>query len=371
MDPVLRTDRVSAVAASHHQQATTCTRSSLARGLEARCLACLPKADLHLHLEGAMRYRTLSDLARRNGEHRPPALGGHVTFDAFKDLYRYAVSVIRSPRDLHRLVHEAVEDAANCGAVWIEPQFNPTNYVPALFSRPEDVLEFVLEAAAEAARRYGVGIGMMLAASRNRDPRHVTALAHLAVRHAERGVVAFGLAGDECAADAEQFVEAFAIVRRAGLICAPHAGEFAGAPKILAVLDALVPDRIAHGVRAAESQALMGRLAGTPVTLDVSLHSNFRLRVVPSIGQHPLPILLDHGIRCTLGSDDPLLFGSDLLAEYLSARSELSLTDSQLAGIALTSISASGAPPSLIENAKARIAAWLSAVPGTATCSST
>jgi adenosine deaminase len=316
-----------------------------------------------LHLEGAMRYQMLSDLARRNGELPPPPIGRRATFDAFKEFYRYAVSVIRKPQDLHRLVHEVAEDAALSGAVWIEPQFNPTNYAPTLFPRPEDVLEFVLGAAAAAARRYQVGIGMMLAASRNRDPRHVTALAHLAVRYAGRGVVAFGLAGDERAADAEQFIEAFAIARRAGLICAPHAGEFAGVPKILAVLDALVPDRIAHGVRAAESVALVERLAGTPVTLDVSLHSNVRLGVVPSIGQHPLPILLDHGIRCTLGSDDPLLFGNDLLAEYLAARSALFLTDSQLAGIALTSISASGAPPSLIEDSEARIAAWLSAVP--------
>jgi adenosine deaminase len=353
--------------ASHHQQAAGCSRSGHARGAEGRCLVCLPKADLHLHLEGAMRHQTLSEVARYGGELPPPPLGGHATFDAFKDLYRYAVNMIRSPRDLHRLVHEVVEDAANCGAVWIEPQFNPTNYAPALFPHPEDVLEFVLEAAAEAALRHRVGIGLMLTASRNRDSRHVTALAHLAARYAGRGVVAFGLAGDEHAADADQFSEAFAIVRRAGLISAPHAGEFAGVPKILAALDVLVPDRIAHGVRAVSSVALMDRLARIPVTLDVSLHSNVRLGVVPSIGGHPLPILLDHGIRCTLGSDDPLLFGNDLLAEYLAARSELSLTDNQLAAIALTSISASGAPPSLIEDARARIAAWLSAVPGAVT----
>jgi adenosine deaminase len=226
-----------------------------------RCLSCLPKADLHLHLEGAMRRQQLTEMAHRNGR-LAPQLSEHADFDALSRLYRFVVSLIGRPQDLRRLVREAAEDAAGCGAVWIEPQFNPMNYSPAVRPRPEDVMELVLEAAADASRESGVGVGIMLAASRSRGPQHVSALARLAARYAGRGVVAFGLAGDERAAGAGQFTEAFAVARNAGLICAPHAGEFLGAAHLQSAVDELAPRRIAHGIRAAESPALMDHLVG-------------------------------------------------------------------------------------------------------------
>src|SRR6185503_5808860 len=115
-----------------------------------------------------------------------------------------------------------------------------------------------------------VGVGAMLVASRNRDPRRATVLARLAGHYAHLGVAAFGLAGDEHAAGIEEFTEAFRIAKQAGLILAPHVGEFTGADHIDAAIGALAPDRIAHGVRAVESAPLMELLAETPVTLDVS-----------------------------------------------------------------------------------------------------
>lgn len=339
----------------------TTTTKGLATGDE-RCLTCLPKADLHLHLEGAMRQETLSEFATRYNVPVPTA-DRDATFDNFQRRYRHAVSLIRTPENLRRVAEEVVQDARASGAVWIEPQFNPTTYAPSMFPHAEEALEFILDASAQAAERHRVGVGAMLVASRNRDPRRATMLARIAAKYAHLGVAAFGLAGDERAAGIEEFTEAFRIAKQAGLILAPHVGEFTGADQIGVAIDALGPDRIAHGVRAIDSVRLMELLAETRITLDVSLRSNLHLGVVRSLREHPLPALLNHGVRCTLGSDDPLLLGTDLVAEYASARRDLRLSDEECAEIASTSLSASAAPTALIKDARGQIHSWLLAAP--------
>ncbi|WP_309485280.1 adenosine deaminase [Streptomyces sp. WELS2] len=316
----------------------------------------LPKADLHLHLEGAMRPRTLADLATAYAE-PTPQVGCYRSFDEFQRCYREVVKLIRTRSDMRRLVREVIEDAAASGAVWIEPHFNPTTYAPALGSA-EDVLDLVVDTGAAAGRPLGVGFGLTLSASRNRDPRAAAVLARLAADYAGRGVVAFGLTGDEATTPPEAFSEAFAIARDAGLIIAPHAGELMGEASIRGTLDVLFPDRIAHGVRAVEHPALMERLANEQITLDVCLTSNRVLGVVKHIQEHPLLHLLESGVQCSLGSDDPLLLKTNVLAEYQIARTHLSMTDQQLAAIAATSLRSSGAPTEFIAKTFTEIDAW-------------
>ncbi|MFE5593061.1 adenosine deaminase [Streptomyces sp. NPDC056549] len=322
-----------------------------------RTLANLPKADLHLHLEGAMRPGTLADLASTYAE-PPPQVSCYRSFEEFQHRYRAVVKLIRTRSDMRRLVREVVEDAAASGAVWIEPHFNPTTYAPALGSA-EDVLDLVLDTGTAAGRPIGVGFGLTLGASRNRDPRDAAVLARLAAEYAGRGVVAFGLTGDEAATPPEAFSEAFAIARDAGLIIAPHAGELRGGPSIHSTLDALSPDRIAHGIRAVEHPALMERLAIERITLDVCLTSNRVLGVVKHIEEHPLLHLMESGVPCSLGSDDPLLLNTSVLAEYQIARTQLSMTDQQLAAMASTSIQSSGAPTDFIAQTLTGIEAWM------------
>ncbi|MEU6254319.1 adenosine deaminase [Streptomyces sp. NPDC047043] len=322
-----------------------------------RTLANLPKADLHLHLEGAMRPGTLADLASTYAEPKPQ-VGCYRSFDAFQHCYRAVVKLIRTRSDMRRLVREVVEDAAASGAVWIEPHFNPTTYAPALGSA-EDVLDLVLDTGTAAGRPIGVGFGLTLGASRNRDPRDAAVLARLAADYAGRGVVAFGLTGDEAATPPGAFSEAFTIARDAGLIIAPHAGELMGGPSIRSTLDTLSPDRIAHGIRAVEKPALMEQLATDRITLDVCLTSNRVLGVVNHMEEHPLPRLLKSGVPCSLGSDDPLLLNTSVLTEYQIARTQLSMTDQQLAAMASTSIQSSGAPTDFIAQTLTGIEAWM------------
>jgi adenosine deaminase len=124
-------------------------------------------------------------------------------------------------------------------------------------------------------------------------------------------------------------------------------------------LDALGANRVQHGVRAVEDAELVRRLAASPVCLDVCPTSNVLLSVVPDIAAHPLPALLETGVRCSLNADDPLLFGPNLLEEYELVRTQMGLDDATLAHVATCSIDASGAPDDVKRNARAGIAAWL------------
>ena len=322
-----------------------------------RPLATLPKAHLHLHLEGGMRPTTLVELAERAGMEVPP-IRGYGNFAAFSDMYRAACAVLQTPADLARLIHEVVQDAASAGAVWIEPALYPPLHADRL-GPPAGVLDMAVDAGREAAAATGVGVGWIVAADRTRPPEEAVELSELAARHADDGVVAFGLANDEAPFPPEPFADAFAIARSAGLLSTPHAGELAGPESVRGALEALQPRRIQHGVRAAEDPVLVHRLADEHVCLDVCPTSNLLLAVVDDLAHHPLPRLLRAGVPCSVNADDPLLFGSGLLEEYTVCRDRMGLDDHQIARIAVASVRYSGAPEELRRAAMSGIDAWM------------
>jgi adenosine deaminase len=327
-----------------------------------RDLQALPKAHLHLHLEGGMRMATLRELAARYGIPLPP-VGSYTSFTEFALLYEAACEVMRTHDDLRRLMRESVEDAAAAGAVWLEPGVRPTLH-RGKFGGDADVLETLLEEGRTSGGELGVGVGVLMTVDRTAPLAIAFEEAELAVAYRDDGVVSFGLANDEVGHPPEGFVEPFAMAREAGLLSCPHAGELDGPASIIGALDALGADRIQHGIRCVEDPALVERLAATGTCLDVCPTSNAYLKVVPSIEEHPLPRLLEAGIRCSLNADDPLFFGGvGLLEEYQLGRERLGLSDEQLASIARSSIDASGAPAALKASADAGVDAWLATAP--------
>jgi adenosine deaminase len=324
-----------------------------------RDLQRLPKAHLHLHLEGAMRPDTLAELCQRNGTPQPDPPDG--TFPTFIRLYRAAADALRSPDDYRRLVREVVEDAARDGAVWLETAEWIAPGLPQRIGLPdaEAMLQMLLDALDAAARANGIQAGLMVSANRTRDPSEAEELARLAARYAGRGVVSFGLADDETRGRPEPYAPAFAIARAAGLISAPHAGEHGGPDSVRGALDALGARRIEHGVRSIEDPSLVQRLVNDDICLDVCPTSNSQLGVVQSVQMHPLPELLRAGVSVSLNADDPLFFGSGVLAEYELSRTSLGLDDSALARIAAASIRHSGAPASVKATAQRGIETWL------------
>src|SRR5260370_2424444 len=259
--------------------------------VSSRDLRQLPKAHLHLHLEGRMRPATLVGLSEHYGE--PVADAADGSFEQFIRLYRAAAAVLRTADDYVRLVNEVVEDAAADGVVWLEPAewLAPGRPGRLGLADARAVLDLLLDAGRQASARSGVALGWMVSANRTRPVEEAIALARLASGDAGKGVVAFGLADDELRGRPEPFAAAFDIARAAGLVPSPHAREHGGAGSARGALDALGAQRIQHGVRSAEDPELLRRLADSDVCLDVCPTSNVQLRVVESLAAHPLPTL--------------------------------------------------------------------------------
>ncbi len=335
-----------------------------------RSLADLPKAHLHLHFTGSMRPSTLLDLAAKHGIRLPASLVSHrlpeLTPDErgwfrFQRLYDAARACVRDEADMRRIVLEAAEDDAAEGSRWLELQVDPTSYAPFVGGLTQ-ALEIVLDAARQAGERTACQVAVIVAASRMRHPLEARTLARLAVRHAGDGpgsVVGFGLSNDERRGDTAEFARAFDIARRAGLACVPHSGELLGPDHIRSTLAHLAPARLGHGVRSAEDPALLAELVARGVALEVCPASNVSLGVYDTLGQVPLRALLAAGATVALGADDPLLFGSRLLAQYRSARADQGLTDGELADLARCSVHASLAPRPLRARLLAGIDRWL------------
>jgi adenosine deaminase len=324
-----------------------------------RDLVALPKAHLHVHLEGAMRPTTLAELAEHYGVEVPP-IRGFGSFSEFSGMYLAATEVLQAPEDLARVVDEVVADAAAAGATWVEPSFYAPHYT-GRFGSDQDTVDIVLEALAAAGARHGIATGLMLAADRTVDPAIAVEQAKLAVRYAGNGIIGFGLANDEAPWPPAPFAEAFAVIRDAGLLSTPHAGELAGPESVRGALDALGADRVQHGVRAIEDPELVKRLADEGVCCDVCPTSNVLLSVVPTLEACALGPLLEAGVPCSVNADDPLLFGPGLLEEYELCRTDLGFDDARMAHIARCSIEHSGAPDDVRSATLAGIDAWLAA----------
>jgi adenosine deaminase len=338
----------------------------------SRRLTALPKAHLHLHFTGAMRHATLVELARK---HRvqlpealvsewPPRLSGtdERGWFRFQRLYDIARSVLRTEADVRLLLRQAAEDERSEGSGWLEIQIDPSGYA-GRFGGLTPTVDLVLDAAAEAAAATGVGIALIIAANRTRHPLDARTLARLAAGYAGRGVVGFGLSNDERRGRISEFAPAFRIAKRAGLLAVPHGGELLGPDGVRACLDELHANRIGHGVSAAADERLAKRIAAAGITLEVCPTSNVALGVSARPEEVPLRQLLDAGIPVALGADDPLLFGSRLVAQYKLARRAHGLSDLELAGLARMSVLGSAAPAGVRSRLLAGIDAWLAGPP--------
>jgi adenosine deaminase len=337
-----------------------------------RDLRTLPKAHLHLHFTGSMRHATLLELAERDGislpdslvEEWPPTLRAtdEKGWFRFQRLYDVARSVLRTEADVRRLVLEAAEDDVRDGGRWLEIQVDPSGYA-AKFGGITAFTDLVLDAVRDAEQRTGLGMAVVIAANRTRHPLDARTLARLAAQYVGRGVVGFGLSNDERRGTTSEFAAAFAIAERAGLLLAPHGGELLGPDSIRTCLDVLHADRLGHGVRAAEDPALLDRIVEAGVALEVCPVSNVALGVYSDLTSVPLPTLLEAGATVALGADDPLLFGSQLAAQYATMRAAHELTDHQLAELARMSVRASRAPDETKKTALADIGEWLAGEP--------
>lgn len=284
-----------------------------------------PKIELHVHLEGTVRPATLLAIARRNGESLPST-----TVEGLAELYRFTdfnhflqvwvmtTNVMRTEADFRQIVVEYAAEAAAHGAVYLEGIFSPW-YRVHRGVRVEEIFHGYADGAAEARERFGIEVRLTPDIDRVLPLESALEVADWAVRFADLGLVGLGLGGPEVGYPPEPFAPAFARAADAGLTAVPHAGETTGPASIRGALDALGARRIRHGIRAVEDPDLLRRLADEQVVLDVCPVSNLRTRSVPALAAHPLTTLRAAGVACSLATDDPAMFGTDLSIEHAVA----------------------------------------------------
>ena len=296
-----------------------------ATGALDRFIERMPKAELHLHLEGSVRPRTVLELAARNGVAFPVADEAALAaffqfrdFPHFIECYIAVCDTLRQPEDFARVVRELGEDAAAQNVRYLEVHFNPESNVrkrgldfPAMLAG--------MNAGRADARRLGVEMRWIADGIRDAEtgPASVAQTVDWIVGLDEAaGVVALGLGGDEVGHPPAPFAADFARARAAGLHAVAHAGETTGPETVWDSIRLLGAERIGHGIRAVADPALVAFLAETGVPLEVCPTSNLRTGVVASLADHPFPALDAAGVVVTVNSDDPPLFGTTLTEEY-------------------------------------------------------
>ncbi len=300
-----------------------------------------PKIELHVHLEGAVRPAALIDIADRNGLALPARdvdelaeLYEFRDFDHFIELWMLTTHVIRTEIDFRQVVVSYAREAAAHGAVYIEGIFTPAERVGGGASWDEVFTGFC-DGADEAKEATGVEVRLTPDIPRGFPVEAALETARYSVKYRERGIVGLGLGGRESGFPPEPFAGAFRIAKEGGLGSVPHAGETEGVDSIRGALDALGADRLRHGIRAADDARLLEELAERAIVCDVCPVSNLRTRAVDSLEAHPLSVMLDAGVLCSVSTDDPAMFDTDLTREYeTAARLGLSAREAYRAGVA-------------------------------------
>ncbi len=282
----------------------------------------LPKIELHVHLEGTIRARTLLAIAHRNQLPLPAdtveGLAGLYEFrdfGHFLEVWALTTNCLRTAEDFRQVVVDYAAEAGSHGAVYIEGIFSPAERIRTGVSW-DALFDGYCDGAQQAEEDYGVIVRLTPEMYWGIDPEDANEAARRAVAYRDRGVVGLGIGGAEATCPPETYARAFAIARDGGLGSVPHAGEGAGPDSVRAALDSLGADRIRHGIRAAEDPFLVRELADRGVVLDVCPTSNLRTKVVATLADHPLPSLVRAGVGCSVSTDDPAMFGTDLGHEY-------------------------------------------------------
>jgi aminodeoxyfutalosine deaminase len=282
-----------------------------------------PKIELHVHLEGTVRPQTLREIAKRNNYALPDDLESLYRFRDFAhfiEVWILTTNALRTETDFRQVVTDYAAEAASHGAVYLEGIFSPAERV-ARGVGWDEIFSGYCDGAEEARELHGVEVRLTPDIFRGATPEQAEQVVRYSAKYAERGIVAVGLGGLEAEYPPEPYEPAFTLARSLGLASVPHAGEVAGAESVRGALEALGADRVRHGIRSVEDSGLLAELAGRGTVLDVCPLSNLRTGAVKSLEEHPLPRLVAAGVRCSISTDDPAMFDTDLTRDYEAASS--------------------------------------------------
>jgi len=307
--------------------------------LTRELLGRLPKAELHVHLDSALRPETMLELARQVKfalpTSDPAALRKFMLVDNASSLedylarFEYTIPLLQTPEAIERVAHEMVEDAARDGLRYLE-----VRYCPRLSTRGgltmEQALEAELRGLARGERDFGVVTRVINCSLRHYPPEVSVAIARLSVAFRDRGVVAFDLAGGEAGRPPAVHQAAFDIAAEGNLGITIHAGEAAGAASIAEAVHRCHADRIGHGTRLYEDPVLRDYLRDRRLLIETNITSNVQTRAVARAADHPVRGYLDAGVVVTLCTDGWLMTGVTLSDEYWLAHTQLGFTRAEI-----------------------------------------
>jgi adenosine deaminase len=290
----------------------------------------LPKVELHRHLEGSLRLTTMLDIAKQHGITIPADVlrlstlvqiqeEDKFTFQNFLSKFNTLRLFYRSPDVIHRITREAVEDAAKDNVKYLELRFTPVALSRAERFPLHDVINWVIESAEEAARKYHVTVKLIASVNRHESAELAEQVAWLAAEHIPNGVVALDLAGNEAEFSSQPFYGIFKEAHQAGLHVTIHAGEWGPAEHIREAIEELGADRIGHGVRVLEDETVVALAKERGTAFEVCITSNYQSGVVEKLEDHPLMKMFEKGINVTINTDDPSISRITLSHEYYNA----------------------------------------------------
>lgn len=341
----------------------------------------MPKAELHIHLEGSIQPETLLTLAKRNAHlDQLPATDlptlrkwfQFTDFPHFVEIYLTISNLLRTPEDFALIVEACGADMAAQNIRYRELTFTPYTHTHLQDKglTIQDLLDGLEAGRAKAKADYGVEMRWIFDIPRNAsfsrsngiyDARVADTTLEYALLGKEQGVVALGLGGFEVGAPPEPYTHAFTEAKAAGLLSVPHAGETMGAPSVWGAVRELGATRIGHGVRAIEDPALLQMLKEQQVVLELNPTSNICLHVYRRLAEHPFPHLDRMGLRVTVNSDDPPLFNTSLCQEYMVLVNEFGYEQADLVRVARNAFVASGTPVHLKRELLTEFDQWVAA----------
>jgi adenosine deaminase len=313
-------------------------------------ITALPKAELHLHLEGTLEPELAVQLARRNGIESlagadPDVLRARYEFSdlqEFLDIYYEMCDVLREPADFAALTEAYLTRAAADGVTHAEMFFDPQSHTHRGIPF-DDLMAGLTSVTRTSQERFGITTSLIMCVVRHLPVSDAVATVEQALSH-KADLVAIGLDSTEIGNAAIKYKDAFDLARSEGLRVTAHAGEEGDPSYVWGVLDDLGAERVDHGVRSLEDATLVKRLVADQIPLTMCPQSNVRLKVVPDLSAHPLKKALDLGLLVCVNSDDPAYFGGYVGDNYRGVTDALGLDDATVRQLAANSFRASFLP---------------------------
>ncbi len=307
----------------------------------------LPKAELHLHLEGSVTAETLVELRQRHGKQstleQAESLYQYRDFNGFLIAFKTLTEDLQTPEDYELITYRLMERLKAENVLHAEVYVS----VGVCLWRKQDfdaIFEGLERGRERGERDFGGSLVWIFDAVRQFGPGAAQDVFNLAAKFRDRNVIGVGIGGDEQKAPPELFREAYAYAAEQGLRLTAHAGESAGPESIWGALN-LGAERIGHGLTASQDSELIEELATRQIPVEICITSNLRTGCCPKISDHPVRRYFDQGLMLTLNTDDPAMFGTTLTREYERAQAEFGFTDEHLRELARNSFEASFLPP--------------------------